>query len=116
MSTTKATSCCAGPCVRFAGAQIGPRGTAWGCGFNRSMQHTEPALSRRSVADEAATADLLLRQPEGADVEALEGRGHPAPDCAAVRSISLVDTEDPCRDRWHSAVGAASFRASAEPR
>ena len=29
------------------------------CGFNRSMQHTRICVSRRSVADETETADLL---------------------------------------------------------
>jgi hypothetical protein len=44
-------------------------------GFNRSMQHTRDCASRRSVADEAKTSDLLHGKPEGANVGALaEGR------------------------------------------
>jgi hypothetical protein len=43
-------------------------------GFNRSVQHTNHRLGGRSVADEAATTDLLFREPESADVGALEAR------------------------------------------
>ena len=57
------------------------RTSAISCGFNRSMQHTRPAGGRRSVAHEAATADLLLGQPKGADVGALEARGDAPSDC-----------------------------------
>jgi hypothetical protein len=46
--------------------------SAFDGGFNRSMQHTEPCMSRRSVADEAKTADPVLGKPEGPDVGALE--------------------------------------------
>ncbi len=45
----------------------------FGGGFNRAMQHTNHRVGGRSVADEATTTDLLFRQPEGADVGALEG-------------------------------------------
>ena len=38
------------------------------------MQHTNHRLGGRSVADEAATKNLLLRYPEGTDVGALETR------------------------------------------
>jgi hypothetical protein len=36
------------------------------------MQHTNPRLGARSVADETATKNLLLRYLEGANVGALE--------------------------------------------
>ncbi|MBS0450148.1 MAG: LysR family transcriptional regulator [Proteobacteria bacterium] len=49
-------------------------------GFNRSMQHTMPRFGGRSVADEAATPDLLLGGPEGPNVGAVEGRMDDAPD------------------------------------
>jgi hypothetical protein len=48
--------------------------TASGGGFNRSMQHTNHRVGARSVADETATKNLLLRYPEGANVGALEAR------------------------------------------
>jgi hypothetical protein len=48
--------------------------TALDDGFNRSMQHTNHRIGGRSVADEAATKNLLFRQPEGTDVGALEAR------------------------------------------
>jgi hypothetical protein len=38
------------------------------------MQHTNHRVSGRSVADETAATDLLLGQPEGFDVGALEAR------------------------------------------
>jgi hypothetical protein len=34
--------------------------SAMGLGFNRSMQHLKFCMSRRSVADETKTSDLLL--------------------------------------------------------
>lgn len=43
-------------------------------GFNRSMQHTESFLDKRSVADEVPDKNLLPGQPEGIDVGALESR------------------------------------------
>jgi hypothetical protein len=43
-------------------------------GFNRWMQHTRNCVSRRSVANEAKTEDLLHGKPEGADVGALAER------------------------------------------
>jgi hypothetical protein len=46
--------------------------TSFGGGFNRSMQHTNHRIDGRSVADEAATQDLLLGQPESVDVGTLE--------------------------------------------
>jgi hypothetical protein len=36
------------------------------------MQHLKFCMSRRSVADEEKTTDLLHREPEGSDVGALE--------------------------------------------
>jgi hypothetical protein len=41
------------------------------CGLNWSMQHTRNCVSRRSVADEAKTPDLLHGKPESLDVGAL---------------------------------------------
>ena len=41
------------------------------CGFNRWMQHTRDCVSRRSVADETKTPDLLHGKPESSDVGAL---------------------------------------------
>ncbi|MDP1682783.1 MAG: hypothetical protein Q8L39_13555, partial [Burkholderiales bacterium] len=46
-------------------------------GFNRWMQHTRNCISRRSVADEAKTKDLLHGKSEGADVGALARRRQP---------------------------------------
>jgi hypothetical protein len=43
-------------------------------GFNRWMQHTRNCVSRRSVADETKTSDLLHGKSESADVGALEER------------------------------------------
>lgn len=43
-------------------------------GFNRSLKHTNHRIGGRSVANEAATQNLLFGQPEGADVGALEAR------------------------------------------
>ena len=43
-------------------------------GFNRWMQHTRDCASRRSVADETKTSDLLHGKPESADVGALAER------------------------------------------
>jgi hypothetical protein len=43
-------------------------------GFNRSLQHINYRIGGRSVANEAATQNLLFGQPEGADVGALEAR------------------------------------------
>jgi hypothetical protein len=40
--------------------------------FNRSMQHFKFCMSRKSVADEEKTKDLLHREPESSDVGALE--------------------------------------------
>jgi hypothetical protein len=40
-------------------------------GFNGSMQHTRDCVSRRSVADEAKTEDLLHGKSEILDVGAL---------------------------------------------
>jgi hypothetical protein len=37
--------------------------------FSRSMQHTTTCVSSGGVANETATQDLLLREPEGADVD-----------------------------------------------
>jgi hypothetical protein len=53
-------------------------------GFNRSMQHTENCVSRRSVADEVPDTKLLHRQPEGFDVGALERRLDASPDKSTV--------------------------------
>jgi hypothetical protein len=53
-------------------------------------------MSRRSVADEAETSDLLYRGPESAHVGSLEeGRVAPA-NCPTIRSKSLIDTADSC--------------------
>jgi len=49
-------------------------------GFKGSMQHTMTRPGGWSVADEAATPDLLLGGPEGPDVGAVEGRMDDAPD------------------------------------
>jgi hypothetical protein len=49
--------------------------TAFDCEFNRWMQHTRRCVSRRSVADETKTADLLHGRPESADVGTLAERG-----------------------------------------
>jgi hypothetical protein len=42
------------------------------------MQHTRNCISRRSVADEAKTEDLLHGKPESVDVGALAERGVPS--------------------------------------
>jgi hypothetical protein len=55
------------PCRPFAPW----RSTAFGGGFNWSMQHTRRPCGGRSVADEAKTAHLLLSQPAFAHVGAL---------------------------------------------
>ena len=47
---------------------------AFGCGFNRSTQHSKFYVGRRSVADEAETEDLLHGSPEGIDVGSLGER------------------------------------------
>jgi hypothetical protein len=44
-------------------------------GFNRWMQHTRDCASRRGVANEAKTENLLHGKPEGLDVGALAERG-----------------------------------------
>jgi hypothetical protein len=44
------------------------------------MQHTRDCVSRRSVADEEKTKDLLHGKPESLDVGALEERGVPSTD------------------------------------
>jgi hypothetical protein len=49
-------------------------------GFNGSMQHTGDCVSRRSVADEAKTEDLLHGKSESVDVGALAERGVPSAD------------------------------------
>ncbi|WP_018076636.1 hypothetical protein [Thiobacillus denitrificans] len=49
-------------------------------GFNRWMQHTRDCVSRRSVADETKTSDLLHGKPESLDVGTLEERGVPSTD------------------------------------
>lgn len=41
-------------------------------------------MGRRSVADEAATSDLLFGKPEGFDVGALEEGGLTPADCATL--------------------------------
>ncbi|OIQ64907.1 hypothetical protein GALL_535400 [mine drainage metagenome] len=85
-------------------------------GFNRSMQHTKNCVCRRSVADEAASPDLLLGDPEGPDVGAVEGRLDAAQNCPAVRSRSLVHTENFCRVRWHPSATAAPIAAGVDAR
>lgn len=57
---------------------------ALGLGFNRSMQHIKLCVSRRSVAHEAKTKNILFRRSEDRYVGALEAGRVPAPDCAAV--------------------------------
>jgi hypothetical protein len=52
----------------------GDRPTAWCCGFNRSMQYTRICVSRRSVADEAKTTDLLHGKPKSSNVGTLAER------------------------------------------
>jgi restriction endonuclease len=59
--------------------------TVFELGFNRSMQHIKLCVSRRSVADEAKTQDLLHPNSEGNDVGTLEERRIPSADCPTVR-------------------------------
>ena len=50
---------------KFSASSYGPTpSSAYGGGFNRSMEHTNHRVGGRSVADEAATTDLLFRQPK----------------------------------------------------
>src|SRR6185369_8486751 len=113
----KATHSCTGTCAvnrELCGLQArSSECPQRGGGFNRSMQHTKPRQGGRSVAREATTADLLLCQPEGADVEALEGGMDPSPDCAPVQSLPFVRTQDPGRDRRHPAARQASLEPGA---
>ena len=60
--------------LREEGVVSGDAMTGLAGGFNRSMQHTNHRVGGRSVANEATATDLLFRQPEGADVGALEAR------------------------------------------
>src|SRR6476660_9450378 len=69
--------------------------TAFHGGFNRSTQHTDHCVSRRSVANEVPDADLLHRQSEGVDVGALEARCDASPDSQAVRPGARVIDERP---------------------
>jgi hypothetical protein len=48
--------------------------SAYGCGFNRSMQHLISNDREEDVENEAATKDLLHRRTKGVDVGSLEER------------------------------------------
>ena len=61
--------------VRFQATRSTRAKSAMGGGFNRSMQHTNHRVGRRSVADEATATNLLFRQPSVSDpIELMEGR------------------------------------------
>src|SRR4029453_13232877 len=86
-----------------------PRMTAYGGGFNRSMQHTDHCVSRRSVADEVPRTHLLHGRPEGLDVGAMEGRLDAAPDCSSVQSRAYLGSRRSGSDRRHSTTATEPF-------
>ena len=83
-------------------------------GFNRSMQHTNHCVGRRSVADEVPDTNLLHAHPEGIDVGAMEGRLDASSDRPAVRSTAHVGAGHPVPDGWHSAARTSPLRNGAD--
>ena len=79
------------------------------CGFNWSMQHTDAAVGRRSVADHVPDTNLLLRQPEGIDVGVMAGGMDPSSGRSAVQSTTHVGTGNSAAHWRHSAAGAKPF-------
>jgi hypothetical protein len=60
------------------------RMAGYGCGFNRSMQHTEDCMNSEGCCNEAKTADLLHRKPESVNVGTLAERRIASEDRPAV--------------------------------
>ena len=85
-----------------------------GLGFNRWKQHTRNCVSRRSVAGEAKTTDLLHGMPESAHVGTLAERRFSPADCPAVRSKPLIGARHSSADRWDTSRATTPLEFSVD--
>src|SRR6478735_3670394 len=78
------------------------------------MQHNRSCVSSGSVADEVQNPDLLQREPESANVGTVAQRRIASAYCAAIRSESLIDTEDSGGDRRNTAGTTTSLQTGVD--